>query len=223
METSNKLSASQWIDLILRVEDAELWKKCSNWEYQDQWQAAEIRLHSARQELVEAMRSAPWGANGCAFITRRAPRIAAHCTEERVIEVWISRRLRARYNGQRVEVFSAEQAEAEYASLKEVRRSAFVRYQKNAQLAARILWEAGITELGWEDRGTEIGGITFVDGQQGGILTWRDSGNGDIIAVSAPGALRRARAVADEESECDPFHGSPEEFSIERQYHGARF
>lgn len=223
MENGNKLSARQWNGLINHVLDAELWKECSNWEHSDQWDEACERLHDTYGELKEAMRCAPWGANGCVFITRRSPYVAAHSREERVVEVWINRRLRARYNGQRVEVYPAQKAEAEHASLKEVRRSAFVRYQKNAQLAARILWEAGITELGSEDHGMEVGCMTFIEGQHGGFLTWRDSKNGDIIAVSAPGALRRAKAIAEEESQCDPYYGSELEFSVERDHHGARY
>jgi hypothetical protein len=226
METNTTpVSARQWNLLVQRVLDAELWKECTGWKNPVHQEEAKILVESAYQVLKEAMRVAPWGANGCAFVTRRSAYFGgSSCDNDSIVEVWLNRRLRATRKDGRIEVFSAEKAEETYVQHKEAVRKWTAQYEVNAQAAARLLWESGVSDLSQCDDGVAIGPVTFGAGQCGGYLTWIDNDPRSPryrchVYVSAPGALRRAAAIA----EAEALHHSPEELEVERHYYGARY
>ncbi|MBU4315440.1 hypothetical protein KJ673_03480 [Patescibacteria group bacterium] len=192
----NQMSPRSFNHLIAALSAAEASLEANPWGESDETQAAHKvargELHDARESLSTAIRLAPWGRNGCVFISDRGDGIGSRSRER---GLHINGRLRAvvRYEygetGGWVDVISTVKAEEEYRARRESARAWDTSYKALLEEVALALLEAGIIQI---DNCYEliVDGWRYEYGQMGGCFR-KDMHPG----VSAPGALSRARKI----------------------------
>lgn len=221
-----KISAGKWnmlINAVVKLEGKVSWDGYNAATHK----TSQARLAQARENLRTAMKDAEWGSNGCAFVTRRSEQIASmrYCTS-----VYINNRLRAEMSDSGwVRVYTQEEAEETYQTLKENRRQALKEYLENREAVARLLWKSNITEMNQDmygnpnDEREVVKGWTYYSGQEGGLFQMIGEGG---VTISASGALNRAKEIESEEGPCisgPDWQDCMETLQADRKYHGTRY
>lgn len=167
------------------------------WGNREAASAADEALESAQEALRSAMKAQPWGQKGAAFMAVhdnafwRRPR-----QENRFL--YINGRERARLFGDRLEVVSAEQAEAKFRAGKKFGRAREAKYGEQLEELGRLLWRLGMSELPSGEFG--VGGWEYVEGSKGGCFCAANNDeDGNTVIISAPGAFRRAAKILKKE------------------------
>lgn len=198
---SNATSARFFNQMVAAVLKAEAALKAAPWgdteEKRSAHNVARESLEAARESLITAIRLAPWGRNGAAFITDCGNGPGASSERERTLYINGLRRAVVYYNYHSpsqnsgwIQVFTAEKAKEERQVRREGKRKWDATYEAEIELVAKALAEANITHVDEDTCELSIDGWTYTSGQMGGYF-WKEG----HLNVSAKGAFRRAEKI----------------------------